>query len=544
MGFEGIARENSAVRKAQWNESKSRLAAADALKVKERFLSNISHEIRTPLNGILGMAQLLEETKMNREQKDFLQVIFKSGDSLLQILNQLIDLSSAETGRIALKPSNVQLAGVLNGVTRLYADQARLKNIGFYSEIDPALLSIVVDESRLYQLVNNLTSNAFKFTVHGHISIKAKLETISDQSFVCIEVSDTGCGISTSEQVFIQQLLNSENPEYAFQATRGGLGLLTSKLIVDAMHGEMGFVSAPGTGSTFWIRFPFLAADSTLEAPGALKEKPIRFEESIPEILLVDDNAVNLKVAYEILTKAGCQVDIATNGEEAVEKAKSGFYHVILMDIQMPVMDGVTATQIIKNLDLNYIPSIVAMTAYCLKEDKKRFVEAGMDDFIAKPISGDKILSKVKYWTEKSYFDVRANFEPKEAKPALITQKSELQRVFDFDVLKSLVKHLGEDILFDSIEEFAKETDTMVIEMNAAIVVNDWNILKSHAHTLKGNSGTFGVYYLSELARDLEIEIKTNKIAAVEEKMIMITEAAKHFFNTYNLLNKNHEWKN
>jgi hypothetical protein len=237
-------------------------------------------------------------------------------------------------------------------------------------------------------------------------------------------------------------------------------------------------------------------------------------------------------------------VEIATNGEEAVEKAKSGFYHVILMDIQMPVMDGVTATQIIKNLDLDYLPSIVAMTAYCLKEDKRRFVEAGMDDFIAKPISGDKILSKVKYWTEKSYFNIRPDSEIRVHRPALVTQKSELQKVFDFEVLKSLLKHLGEEILLDSIEEFAKETESMVVEMNAATVINDLGTLKSHAHTLKGNAGTFGVFHLSELARDLEIEIKTNKIAAVEEKMILISEAAKHFLSTYNLLNKNHEWKN
>jgi len=545
IGFEGIARDNSAVRKAQWNESKSKLEATDALKVKERFLANISHEIRTPLNGILGMAQLLQDTNLDNEQGEYIQIINKSGDALLHILNQLIDLSSAETGKIILKPSNVHLPGVLDGVIRLYADQARLKNIGFITEISPEIQTIQSDESRLYQLVNNLVSNAFKFTIQGQIRLKSHLEQISNQTFVVIEVSDTGSGLSSTEQLSIQQLLFSENPEYAFQATRGGLGLLTSKLIADALYGELGFVSAPGNGSTFWVKFPLVEAESLIEIPNFIKDKPIRFESQAPEVLLVDDNAVNLKVAYEILVKAGCHVEVATNGEEAVEKTKTGFYHVILMDIQMPVMDGVTATQIIKNLDLDYNPAIVAMTAYCLKEDKKRFVEAGMDDFIAKPISGEKILSKVKYWTEKSYFSSRfETVENRGEKSNIMTRKSELASVFDFEALKGLLKHLGEDILLASIDEFASETENMILEMNAALVLSDWQTLKGHSHTLKGNAGTFGVNRLSDLARDLEIELKSDKIAAVQVKMELIAEAAKQFLTTYPLLSKNHEWKN
>jgi len=546
-GFEGIARDNSSVRLAQRSESQYKLEATDALKVKERFLANISHEIRTPLNGIMGMAQLLHDTQLKDSQKEYVEIIQRSGDSLVHILNHLIDLSEAETGEIVLRPSEVHLPDLVKGISRLYMDQARLKNIEFTYEIDSDLLSVVIDETRMFQLLNNLISNSFKFTVEGHIKARITKDLSVAGKELLIEVSDTGCGLSPSEQVVIKQMLASANPEYAFQATRGGIGLLTTKLISDAMQGQFGFVSSEGVGSTFWIKMPVQQIDILQEKYPAIPLNARFFEGYVPEVLLVDDNAINLKVAYEILVKSGCQVDVATNGEEAVDKVKRGYYHVILMDIQMPVMDGVTATHIIKGLDLNWNPNIIAMTAYCLKEDKIRFVEAGMDDFIAKPISADKILSKVKYWTEKSFgaSKPKSEFEVENV-PAVkhLTIKGELESVFDFDVLKGLHKHLGDDILLDSIHEFALETTRMLTEMDAALLMEDLDVLKSNAHTLKGNAGTFGVNHLSAIAKKIEFDLKNNKIAALSENLEKLREVANQFLKSYNLLNKSHEWKN
>jgi CheY-like chemotaxis protein len=213
----------------------------------------------------------------------------------------------------------------------------------------------------------------------------------------------------------------------------------------------------------------------------------------------------------------------------------------------MPVMDGVTATHIIKSLELKWNPNIIAMTAYCLKEDKMRFVEAGMDDFIAKPISADKILSKVKYWTEKSF----GASKPKpdidaENTPVVkhLTIRGELESVFDFDVLKGLHKHLGDDILLDSIHEFAIETARMLTEMDAALLMENFDVLRNHSHTLKGNAGTFGVNHLSAIAKEMEFDLKNNKIAALSENLEKLREAANQFLKSYNLLNKSHEWKN
>ena len=547
VGFEGIARDFSQMEEARKNESKSKIEASDALKIKERFLANISHEIRTPLNGIMGMAQILKDSQLKETQKEYVDIILRSGDSLVHVLNHLIDLSESENSKIILKTSEVNVVDLVKGISRLYFDQARLKNIEFSSEIEPGLSNILADESRMYQLLNNLVSNAFKFTIQGNIKIKLTREEGINGNELVLEVSDTGCGLSAAEQLSIRQLNDSSNPEYAILASQGGLGLLTSKLITDAMNGQFGFVSSPGLGSTFWIKVPLIQLEETKTLTFNSSEKLSFFEGYVPEVLLVDDNAINLKVAYEILVKSGCHVDVATNGEEAVDKVKSGFYHVILMDIQMPVMDGITATHIIKGMDLKWNPAIVAMTAYCLKEDKIRFIEAGMDDFIAKPISADKILSKVKYWTEKGFGNKNPDLEKEnDFVPEIkyITIRGELSSVFDFDALKSLHKHLGEDILLDSIHEFALETAKMMTEMDAALLMGDHSILRSHAHTLKGNAGTFGVNHLSAIAKEIEFDLKNNKIAALSDQLEKLREAANQFLKSYNLLNKSHEWKN
>lgn len=549
QGFEGLARDNSAIKKATWNERKSKSEADDALKVKDRFLANISHEIRTPLNGIMGMAELLTTSRLSDQQKEYTEIIKNSGEALLHVLNQLIDLSAAESGKIILRPHTVHLPTLMDGIHRLYADQARMKNLDFSVDLNTPFHITKADENRLYQLINNLASNAFKFTISGKISIKTFAEVREGNEYLVFEIKDSGSGLSVNEQALMQQLLTSSNPEYSFRATKGGLGLLTSKMIADAMQGSLSFTSAPGVGSTFWIRIPYHQADEPVLMQGTQlvqePKKPIVFKSYTPKVLLVDDNAVNLKVAQEILLKSGCKVEIATNGEEAVELAKTSHFHVILMDIQMPIMDGVTATEHIKNADLNYVPTIIAMTAYCLKEDKKRFVEAGMDDFVAKPISGDKILSKVKYWTEKSM----AQLSPEDKKiqnsgKQHTTRKQNLEAIFDFEALRSLVKHVGDEILLESINEFANETQQMLTEIDEAQVTKNWKVIRSHAHTLKGNAGTFGLKRLSNIARLLESDLKIDKLAALPKQIEELRVAASQFLEIYPQLSKNHDWKN
>jgi CheY-like chemotaxis protein/HPt (histidine-containing phosphotransfer) domain-containing protein len=234
-------------------------------------------------------------------------------------------------------------------------------------------------------------------------------------------------------------------------------------------------------------------------------------------------------------------VVLASNGKEALDKASREFFHLILMDIQMPVMDGLESSRKIQELKLENPPAIIAMTAYVMNEDKKRFLEAGMDDFIPKPISGDKILSKVRHWTEKSLQENPLS-ETEYQKQDLAD--NQLRRIFDFEVLKSLKKHLGEDVLLASVEEFASELRELLILSETSAQENNLEELQRCFHTLKGNAGTFGLLKIAEIAKELENEVKNGNIAGALSGKSRLEESASDFLNSYTLLYTDYEWKN
>ena len=520
------------------------LKLEEAIKIKDRFLSNISHEIRTPLNGILGMVQLLNNTELDFDQREFINIISKSGENLLQTLNQLIDLSLALEGDLKMRENEINVAKLFSFTSSLYAEQALLKNIDLDFQIKEDNINIVSDEFRIQQILKQLISNALTFTEKGSILVTARLENHASRNFLMLEVSDTGMGIEAERQPFIDSILSKDATESntAFSQAKGGLGLLTVRMISDALRAEPGFVSAPGKGSTFWVKIPVMLTSPKISEPIEDDRSNTAILKRIsPRVLLTDDNAVNLKVASEILSRAGCRVVVATNGKEAVEKASKEFFHIILMDIQMPVMDGLEASRKIQELSLENPPAIIAMTAYVMNEDKKRFLEAGMDDFIPKPISGDKILSKVRHWTEKS---ILKNPLSKSQHRKLEHSENLLSRVFDFEVLRNLKKHLGEETLLASIEEFAIELRDLLSEVESTISKNQIEDLQRCFHTMKGNAGTFGVYTLALISKDLENDVKTANIAAVLEKTEQLQQAAFAFLDSYKLLYTNYEWKN
>jgi CheY-like chemotaxis protein/HPt (histidine-containing phosphotransfer) domain-containing protein len=486
----------------------------------------------------------MKQLKKKEAEKSPLPVYLQSN------MNGNLDTSKQEERKAeaSRNPALVQvhLPALSRYMRRKFEARARQKNIQFQIETDAATEYICTRGEGLYQMVENLISNALESTNKGKVMLKIHLEEGESETLAIAEVSDTGGGLSPSDQMYVRKLLESRNPEAAFDDKRGGMALLETRTIACNMKGRLDFSSLVGSGSAFWIEIPIQKIEKSILEKDIRKN--LKSGYVIPEVLLVDDNAVNLKLASALLSGAGCVVNIATNGEEALDRVKSGFFHLILMDIQMPLMNGVEAARAIKNLDLSYQPAIVAMTVLSGKEDKMRFLEAGMDDYIAKPVSGEKLLFKTRYWSEKragtSVLTSRQS-RNKSTGPVLETQISTLEKNFDMEVIRNLHHHLGEEILIECLIEFGSDTQAMMKQMEMAFLVRDEEAMRKLAHTISGNAGTFGAKRLFALAKAMDNDLKINKLAALcGEQIDELRRAGEEFFESLFLLQTNHEWKN
>ncbi len=368
-----------------------------SLRFKEIFLANMSHEIRTPMNGILGMLSLIQEDdSLSPSQKDYINTIQESSLGLMNILNDVLDLSKLEVGMMELKPSVVNIHEVIQQVGKIFRAIAKQKGIVIHYNINPAIpVWLKVDKNRLSQVISNLIGNAIKFTEEGSITIA--LEHLGEpekkeQHLFKISVTDTGIGLSEKDQ----SLIFREFLQLEYHASKGtGLGLAICEQLVSLMGGKIGVNSKEGEGATFWFTFEAAlgtANEREIERPAA-KNRP-KFNLNI---LLVEDNKVNQKVANLMLEKMGCRVVIAENGLEALEAYLPDTFDLILMDVQMPKMDGVTATKALKKQHQN-LPPIIGLSANAMQGDAQKYIEQGMDDYIAKPILLDNLTALFEKW--------------------------------------------------------------------------------------------------------------------------------------------------
>ncbi|KPA09935.1 multi-sensor hybrid histidine kinase [Candidatus Magnetomorum sp. HK-1] len=405
---------------------KARSEAEAASDAKSEFLANMSHEIRTPLNGVTGMLSLLSDSELNESQKEYVDICQNSASALLKVINDILDFSKIEAGKLEIEFIEFNLKKTINNMIPPLRMKAQEKNTELLYHIDNSLPKYLKgDPGRIRQILINLIGNAIKFTDKGKITLDIKIQKESDSDIILyISVSDTGIGIPKDKQSILFNAFSQADTSVTREYGGTGLGLSISQKLVKLMKGTIGLESKINEGSTFWFTIHLCKA-SVVEGPKsnesiitkdqldelpqdesplpkAKVQKKISFENPL---LLVEDNLVNQKIAEIFLKQVGCLCDIASNGEEAIKKLSSNNYALVLMDIQMPVMDGITATKIIRDPESTVkdhnIP-IIAMTAHAMKTDGEKFLGVGMNEHLTKPLSRNDFFSVLdKYQSSK-----------------------------------------------------------------------------------------------------------------------------------------------